>query len=1061
MDVLVTLCKKPGTIISAEELLEQCWGSTLYGDNPVHKIIAQLRRLLGDQSSAPLYIETIRKRGYRAIATVQVNQIVESTVGSWTKESPFRGLQAFDEKHAAVFFGRNDAIFKLTQVVINQCQLQDSVEMVMVLGPSGSGKTSLIRAGLLPALINKPEALGLLSYSAFDLAEKGDHSLLTTLGGMLLDLETTTGAVFNNHSASSLALLIQNNPDEVVNLLRQSLAALPPTTPAIPQRHALFIDRFEAIFDEKQISQIERNAFLKILDKLARSQCLLIILACRNDFYPQIAAYPLLMEGKMRGAHFDLNPPSQAEIAQMIRLPALAAGLEFGEDEQSRIRLDDVLVEGAMGNPDALPLLQYTLHELYRLRTDDNQLSFAAFHQLGGIEGAIGQRAEQVINGLSEAQRQCLPNVLSLVTTISAQDAVVTSRRAAWSALRNDDERAVVNSLVESRLFVSELVDGASGFGVAHEALLRRWPRVVAWISAHRHVLQIRGRLGELAQRWQNEGQSQDLLLPEGKQLDEARSLLNLSAFALSEPELKLIAASTDRARWRKRLRLTALTIIILLALLATGLGLSALSAKRQALQRRTEVEGLMGFMLGDFADKLRPLARLDLLDSVGAKALDYFASSGNEDLSETALTQRAKALQVLAEVRITRGDPKAAEDALQAANLILLKQLVKDGKNQAVLKNLGANAFWLGRIYSDKGELSKTAGFYQQYLDYSNRLFQLDPDNVEWWIEQSYAHNNLGTLAFNRRDFHEADRQFRKSIELKTRALAKKGKDKTVSAELADSLSWLGRIKETLGELQAAMQFYEQEGNIVRELHAAAPGDGLWASRLAVALNHQGPLNLATGKTAEALKNYQLAEQLLTGLLKQEPSNRASQRNLATTQMKTQKILMRDGEPKAILATLQEVGNITRQLVQQNPKQKNAVLIDASLQILLARNLLQLKQMAEARAYLDDAEKRLQQLYDADPQDNTTQFNLVDALLTRSELESMHAEADKARTSCQRGRAVLEKSALNSADFRVLERWLRLHQCLGNQDVVSSSMRQLEKMGYRDSMYLQAAPTR
>ena len=60
--------------------------------------------------------------------------------------------------------------------------------MVMVLGPSGSGKTSLIRAGLLPALINKPEALHLLSYSAFDLAEKGYHSLLTTLGGMLLDL---------------------------------------------------------------------------------------------------------------------------------------------------------------------------------------------------------------------------------------------------------------------------------------------------------------------------------------------------------------------------------------------------------------------------------------------------------------------------------------------------------------------------------------------------------------------------------------------------------------------------------------------------------------------------------------------------------------------------------------------------------------------------------------------------------------------------------------------------------------------------------------------------------
>lgn len=67
MDVLLYLCRQHGQVLSAEQLLETCWGTTVYGDNPVHKVIAQLRKALGDSSAAPRYIETIRKRGYRAV----------------------------------------------------------------------------------------------------------------------------------------------------------------------------------------------------------------------------------------------------------------------------------------------------------------------------------------------------------------------------------------------------------------------------------------------------------------------------------------------------------------------------------------------------------------------------------------------------------------------------------------------------------------------------------------------------------------------------------------------------------------------------------------------------------------------------------------------------------------------------------------------------------------------------------------------------------------------------------------------------------------------------------
>jgi len=70
MAVLRYLCRHPGAVIPAEEILQACWGSNELGDNPVHKAITQLRRAFGDSTTEPRYIETIRKRGYRAIAPI-------------------------------------------------------------------------------------------------------------------------------------------------------------------------------------------------------------------------------------------------------------------------------------------------------------------------------------------------------------------------------------------------------------------------------------------------------------------------------------------------------------------------------------------------------------------------------------------------------------------------------------------------------------------------------------------------------------------------------------------------------------------------------------------------------------------------------------------------------------------------------------------------------------------------------------------------------------------------------------------------------------------------------
>ena len=95
MELLLLLCSHAGEVVTTDEIINRCWPRLDTGDNPLHKTLAQLRKALGDSATQPRYIETIRKRGYRAIAEVRFPVGQEQSVNelSWQQGSPFPGLQ--------------------------------------------------------------------------------------------------------------------------------------------------------------------------------------------------------------------------------------------------------------------------------------------------------------------------------------------------------------------------------------------------------------------------------------------------------------------------------------------------------------------------------------------------------------------------------------------------------------------------------------------------------------------------------------------------------------------------------------------------------------------------------------------------------------------------------------------------------------------------------------------------------------------------------------------------------------------------------------------------------
>ncbi|KKL71678.1 hypothetical protein LCGC14_2092510, partial [marine sediment metagenome] len=620
MDVLLLLCEKQGELVSSEEILNHCWRTVAVGDNPLHKVITQLRKAFDDKASDPQYIETIRKRGYRVIANIALplDDEQKASHSKWQGDSPFVGLSAFSANEAAVFFGRSKQINTLLQRV--SAQINYGRAFCLLLGSSGSGKSSLVNAGVLPALMSEAGFDGFRaeSYCLLDFADVSKERLILDLASTLLDLEINDAPVLTNISADSLSELLLSAPEQVIERCQTALKQS--QTTHIKAYLFLFIDRLEVLLSSPVFSEQERSNFLTVIEQLATSGCMIIFSACRNDFYPQVVNQPSLMAGKANGAHFDLLPPTRSELKQMIRLPALAAGLNWQLDPEHQTPLDEMLCNDTANNPDALPMLQYTLQQLYIQRSENDELLVSEYQALGGIEGAIGKKAEQVFSQLPDKQQAQLNFILSKLITLNADGETLTSRAARWNELNNPAQTQLVQAMVDNRLFVSHLKNEQACFSLAHEALLRHWQRAIAWVSEHQQSLAIKSRLQIATERWLNEQKHADFLLAQGKPLQEAQSLANNAMFSLSSAELSLIKASNSRAKRKKTVLQATAVALILLSFIASFMSVRSYHAEQIAQQKRLEAEGLLGFMVGEFADKLRSVKRMDLLDGISNK---------------------------------------------------------------------------------------------------------------------------------------------------------------------------------------------------------------------------------------------------------------------------------------------------------------------------------------------------------------------------------------------------------------------------------------------------------
>nr|WP_224242128.1 SUMF1/EgtB/PvdO family nonheme iron enzyme [Hyalangium gracile] len=591
--------------------------------------------------------------------------VATTRAGALPSGNPYRGLRSFDADHRRVFFGRE----------AEQRELLDRLRadpFVLVAGDSGVGKSSLCRAAVLPTVAES----GL---------DSGDAPWkVASLTPGLHPLEALAEALAPILGQPAEALLELTRPGAESGALARLLRQRPTEAPRI----LLFVDQMEELVTFSPPTEAARLAeeLVFIVRRAPRTR---VLATARSDCLTRLMALPGLGDELPRALHL-LRALSARGLREAIVAPAQALGVRFESEA-----MVDSLVAAAARADGGLPLLQFTLAELWDARDKERHLiPAAALEAMGGLAGALARHADAVVARLRPEQRpRARELLLKLVTPEGTR-----ARRTASELLSGRDDatgRAVLEGLVHGRLLLAGESEGGEGsYELAHESLLTGWDTLRGWLGHDEQRRAATHRLERAAAEWERLNRPAELLYRE-------KRLAEVATVGVEPPgprEAAFLARSRSAAR-RRRLRRWALAVAVPVGVLA-GVG-------GVRLQARAQLESVIAARLSNVraqwtkaqrhAEKAEQLRReaFHLFDTPGRseEAEDIWAPAREESqAADSGYAQATHALEAVWALGPSHEEVRSLLADLLAERIVLAEREFRREQRQDLMSRLAAH---------------------------------------------------------------------------------------------------------------------------------------------------------------------------------------------------------------------------------------------------------------------------------------------------------------------------------------------------------------------------------
>jgi len=459
-------------------------------------------------------------------------------------KNPYRGLTSFEEQDSKLFFGRTEVVEKLQKFVKNN-------SLTVVLGASGSGKSSLVKAGLIPQLRKETAE----QWSILQPIRPG---------------ETPLQALNNVLKGSQLPKIKRQNPQQN---LAQSIDVWAKRNPN--SKLLLFINQCEEIITLCPSKDERKEFFQQILTAIdAHWDKLRVVLSLRSDFESQIRdvgfkfvpeSYSVKhteLKNRWQSGRFIVPALTRRELREAIEKPAEARVMFFQPPE-----LVEQLIDEVTDMPGALPLLSFTLSELYLKYLKRQQeaqiegkrieraLTREDYDDLGGVILSLTQRADKEYKALvkeNPAYAQIIRHVMLRMVVVGGGE--LARRRVPLLELeyppdKNYLVKAVIERFTNARLLVIEQdAEGNSYVEPAHDAWVRGWQRLLKWNQQEEESLLLQRRLTPAAMEWKAT-QDAGFLWNNSPYLDLLKQVLNSDDNWLNQVETEFVQRSLRKKR--------------------------------------------------------------------------------------------------------------------------------------------------------------------------------------------------------------------------------------------------------------------------------------------------------------------------------------------------------------------------------------------------------------------------------------------------------------------------------------------------------------------------------